>query len=352
MSRPEPDGQSAAPSPDAALREFFAAGRRRALDGHDSDLWNALERAAEGGKRFRPALLMGIHDALGGAERDAAAQVAAAIELLHTAFVVHDDVIDGDHTRRGRPNVSGSFARQARQAGVEARRAAHFGDAAAILAGDLALAGAVRAVALCGASPAVVRRLLDLMDRALHVTAAGEFADVRLALDLAPATLDAVLRMEERKTAVYSFELPLQAGAVLAGADERAVDRLGELGRLLGLAFQLRDDVDGAFGDEAVTGKSSLSDLREGKCTPLVAHARTTPWWPLLAPQFRNAALDDDGAAYVRELLVASGSRRFIEDLARDVGHAAREVAVDLALGPDVLGLVEAVTGGQSRRAA
>lgn len=232
-----------------------------------------------GGKRFRPALLLSAHDALDGDLGDAAVEVGAALELLHTAFVIHDDVIDGDHTRRGRPNVSGTFLGQARADGADPDDADNYGRTAAILAGDLALATAVRTVATCGAPVEVVHRLLDLFDQALHTTAAGELADVRLTLDLAPATLAESVAMEADKTGAYSFALPLQAGAVLAGADESTVLRLGEAGRVLGIAFQLVDDLIGVFGDTSVSGKSSTGDLRTRKQTPLLVHARSTPEW-------------------------------------------------------------------------
>src|SRR4051812_4044875 len=96
---------------DEALRRLLDAGRARAAatDPEHARLWDALTAATEGGKRFRPALVTATHDALGGLSPSVAVEVAAAVELLHTAFVIHDDVIDGDDLRRGRPNVSGTF---------------------------------------------------------------------------------------------------------------------------------------------------------------------------------------------------------------------------------------------------
>ncbi|WP_418606109.1 polyprenyl synthetase family protein [Georgenia sp. SUBG003] len=88
------------------------------LGGPHARLWDALTAATEGGKRFRPALVVAAHDVLGGGLPGPAARVGAAVELLHTAFVIHDDVIDGDDTRRGRPNVSGTFAAAASAAGA------------------------------------------------------------------------------------------------------------------------------------------------------------------------------------------------------------------------------------------
>lgn len=328
-------------STDAALRRMLEEGRRRAaaVDVHHALLWEALCAATEGGKRFRPALVVATHDALGGDCAAAAAEVGAAVELLHTAFVIHDDVIDDDHVRRGRPNVSGTFRAVAGIDGAGTDAAAGYGLTAAILAGDLALAAAVRAVALCGAPAPVVARLLDLFDLALHRTASGELADVRLSLDLAAATLDQSLDMEAQKTSAYSFSLPLQAGALLAGADDRTVARLGEAGRAVGIAFQLADDLIGVFGDPARSGKSTTCDLRTRKQTPLLVHARTTPEWERIRDHL-GRELDATELDEVRGLLVASGSRRFVEELAeRHLAHA-RAVLDRLGIPGDLLDAV------------
>lgn len=341
-------------STDTQLSGFFLDGAARYQEmGEDyQELWRSLSRASEGGKRFRPALLAGIYAELGGADADLASHVGAAIELLHTAFVIHDDVIDGDDVRRGRLNVSGTFDQRARALGAGCERARVLGTTAGILAGDLALVGAVRMIALTGADPRTTRRLLDLLDHAVRVTAAGELADVRFSLDLEPVSLGDIITMEEHKTAVYSFVLPLQAGAVLAGAPERLVSGLGELGRLVGIAFQLLDDVQGVFGDETETGKSALTDLREGKVTPLIAHARSTASWGDIAPFVGDPTLTESRAAIVRDLLVVCGSRSFIEDLAASYVEAALGLADRLELPPGFISWVTTITDDLARRAA
>ena len=323
---------------DEALCRLLDAGRVRAqaIDPDHALLWSALADAAEGGKRFRPALLISTHDALGGDECCAAVEVGAALELLHTAFVIHDDVIDGDHARRGRPNVSGTFRARALGAGATAHEADAYGRTAAILAGDLALTTTMRTVATCGASADVVDRLLDLFDAALHTTAAGELADVRLTLDLAPASLEESVTMEANKTGAYSFALPLQAGAVLAGADEATIARLGEAGHVLGIAFQLVDDLIGVFGDSSLSGKSSTSDLRCRKQTPLLVHARSTAQWDQICLHL-GRDLADEELAEARRLLIESGSRHFVEDLAEAQITAARAIFDGLGFSVDFL---------------
>lgn len=317
-------------SAECALADFFARGAQHADTAEHRDLWAALTEVADGGKGLRPALFQSVYRALGGTQEQVAAQVGAALELLHTALVIHDDVIDGDTVRRGRPNVSGTFAAQARARGHDPHRAAHYGESAAILAGDLAMAGAVRTLATCGAAQPVVAQMLDLLDRTLHLSAAGELADVRLSMDSA-ADISAAITMEHHKTAVYSFELPLLLAVVLADAGAQ-YGVLSEFARLVGVAYQLRDDLDGMFGAEQAIGKSVLSDLREGKCTPLIAHARTTVYWPQIRPHLGVENIDVHTAAEVRVLLERSGSRAYVQDLAADLAHRARRTVAHLPI--------------------
>lgn len=321
MSAPVREPRAGAPV-DAALEKFFTSGAQHVASPGHRELWDALAAATAGGKRLRPALFHSVYRALGGRETAVAAEVAAALELLHTALVVHDDVIDGDTVRRGEPNVAGSFSADARSRGHDPGRAARYGEAAAILAGDLALAGAVRTVALCGAPPVVTARMLDLLDRALHLSAAGELADVRLSLDGAGDVATAIA-MEHHKTAVYSFELPLQLAAALAGADAEHEAALTRFAHLLGVAYQIRDDLDGMFGEEHATGKSAVSDLREGKFTPLIAYARTTAAWPQIRRHLGDGEADPADVARVRGLLEACGARAHVEGLADDLGREA-----------------------------
>jgi len=107
---------------------------------------------------------------------------------------------------------------------------------------------------------------------------------------------------------VYSFECPLTAGAVLAGASEGAIGALARYGRLVGVAFQITDDILGVFGDPTVTGKSTASDLREGKQTALTAHAATTGAWPAISARLGDPDLDDATADVLRSALLDCGA--------------------------------------------
>nr|WP_276512191.1 polyprenyl synthetase family protein [Cryobacterium roopkundense] len=283
-----------------------------------------MEEAATGGKRVRPTLVLTAFSGLGGVDMALAGQVAVSFELLHTAFVIHDDVIDRDLARRGVANIAGRFTDRAFAHGAEPDQAAVWATAAGILAGDLALSEAHRILARLPIAGDMRVRLLDLLDRAVFVSAAGELADVTNALAQHPPGMDDVVATLDQKTAVYSFEAPLQAGAVLAAASDEDIATLGRFGRLVGIAFQLTDDLLGIFGDSTKTGKSVTADLREGKQTALLAHARSVPGWDVIDPLVGKRDLTEAEAQRARQHLTECGARHRVESLARE--YAARAI--------------------------
>ncbi|MCV2393025.1 polyprenyl synthetase family protein [Actinotalea sp. M2MS4P-6] len=315
---------------DALLDHLIAdAGRRAAVHGERYELmWHEIGRSLRGGKRFRSALVLGAHAGLGGTRPDAAVAVAAAFELLHTAFLVHDDLIDGDTTRRGEPNLAETMRRDAVADGLDAGSAERWSLAAGVLAGDLALAQAHRLVAGTEAPAAVRLALSDLLDETLLVSAGGELEDTSAGLGLDAPTIEQAVRIAESKTAMYSFRAPLRAGALLAGAGPQLLAELDDLGRLLGRAFQLVDDLLGVFAPESEIGKSNVSDLREGKQTPLILHARSTPAWADLVRDLGRSDLDDLTAARMRRALARCSAPVLVQRaVERDLAEVRRRNA-------------------------
>lgn len=308
---------------DAVLARFFSLAKNRAAPFGEQyvQLWQILENNTIGGKRFRPRMVMCAYQSLGGTDLEAAAYIGAAFELLHTALIVHDDVIDHDFTRRGVPNISGSYRDLATANGRTARAAEHSGISAAVIAGDLALFNSYRLIDRSGVDDVTRTRLLEVMDDALFASAAGELIDVDFQTAAEVPRVDDILTMERFKTAVYSFESPLQAGAILAGASEEVIGTLGDFGREIGIAYQIVDDLLGVFGREAETGKTTIGDLREGKRTVLIAYATSTREWADVSSLVGDPELTDEQADAVREVLVSCGARTFAEGLARFYGN-------------------------------
>jgi geranylgeranyl diphosphate synthase type II len=322
---------------EARLEGDIAALWRRVGPGVDTDaLQAALIEAAGGGKRVRPRLLADVHDSLGGRRPQAVLGVAAAIELLHTAFVIHDDLIDNDDLRRGRLSAPGRFRAAAEAMGATPRGTQVYATAGALLTGDLALSGALRALATLELPSPIRLRLVELVTEALATSATGELADVRLSLGTAATGYHDALELAYRKTAAYSFVLPMQAGAVLADAGAATIAILGDAGRDLGIAFQLYDDLAGMFADSDATGKDPLADLREGKPTMLLCHARSTEAWPEIKPRWGDPDLTVADLHAVRRLLEEAGTRLHVETVAaehlqeglRKAGHAGVGVLV------------------------
>lgn len=336
---------------DDAIEAALARLDRRLTDLGDGAqaLASAIRRAAHGGKRFRPLLVVAAFETLGGPEmtRSALFEVAAAFELLHTAFVVHDDVIDHDTERRGVPNVGGEFRARGLQKGADATGAALLGDAAAILAGDLLLHEAGRLVALADLRAPLRAELMQLVEEAVLVSAAGELSDVENAVVAGDVDAERVLRTTHDKTAVYSFSAPLEAGAVLAGADAPLRHALQRFGQRLGLAYQLVDDLIGAFGSSAAAGKDAGGDLREAKKTHLIVLARESDTWPEVSEALALAHTGPVAVHAAQRALSASGARARLESLVAETLDEARAIVAASTLPAEcrsmLLGLVDAV---------
>lgn len=227
------------------------------------------------GKRLRPTFAWWGWRAAGGAahgpDADAMLRAASALELLHASALVHDDLIDESDTRRGEPAVHRRFAAWHGREGWDGDPE-QFGMAAAILLGDLALTWSDDMFHGAGLAPAALARGLRPWQAMRTEVLAGQYLDV-LGQVRRDSTRRAALRVNALKSASYTVQRPLELGAQIAGADGETLLALQGFGSDIGIAFQLRDDVLGVFGDPEVTGKPAGDDLREGKRTLLVAEA-------------------------------------------------------------------------------
>ena len=314
--------------------------RWRAVDPLLEEPLLALESLVlAGGKRLRPAFCHWAFVGAGGDVDDPrVVDAGAALEMLHAFALVHDDVMDGSDTRRGRRTAHLAFADEhaARHWRGEARR---YGEGAAILVGDLAH---VYADALMGDVPADVADVWRELRLELNI---GQYLDLAGTArgDRDPALASRIARYKSGK---YTIERPLHVGAALAGRRADLEAPLSAYGAPLGEAFQLRDDVLGAFGDPERTGKPVGQDLREGKPTPLLAAAadRASAEGAAVLDKVGAPGLTDADVAGIQQVLVDTGALDAIEARidaltatavdaveAADITADARDELVDLA---------------------
>jgi octaprenyl-diphosphate synthase len=255
-----------------------------------------------GGKRLRPLLTVAAAR-MAGAKDDACLKLAAAVEFIHTATLLHDDVVDGSQLRRGKV-------------------AAHliWGGASSVLVGDFLFARAFELMVETGSM-----RALAILAKASSIIAEGEVLQLTRAHDL---NLDqhTYLKIIAAKTAEL-FAASAEAGAVSAAAPEAQVQALRDYGMNLGLAFQLVDDALDYSGAAETLGKNAGDDFREGKATLplLLAIARSGPreaaFWERAIGRLDQTEADFRRA---RELIVGTGALQATLDLAGDYAEAAK----------------------------
>lgn len=285
----------------------------------------ALGAFLDGGKALRPRFCYWGHAAVAaGSPPRTLVAAAAALELLHAFALIHDDVMDGSTTRRGRPAMHEAFAAD------HAHRhwtgtAAEYGRAVATLTGDLAFALATRlATGLPGPALAVWHEIVSELTAGQYLDLAGTARRDR--------TTDLARTVARLKSGRYTVAGPLRLGAALAGRELPA--GLVRYGESVGEAFQLRDDLLGVFGDPAVTGKPVGDDLVSGKATMLLAeaYAAADSRQRALLDQIGRASLDGPGLAAVTRVLVDTRARGRVEQRITDLvdtamrGLAAAEV--------------------------
>jgi geranylgeranyl pyrophosphate synthase len=287
------------------------------IDSRYAELIEEIGRLlARGGKRLRPYLMYLGYTGHGGPDDAAIVRLSIAMELFHTAWLIHDDLIDRDLIRHGGPNLAGAY--RAKLTG--SADAEHLADAMALIGGDYCLALATNLI-LSADLPAArkVTAARRMQEVSQHVTG-GEMLDVLMPiLPLSQCTPDRLLTIYRYKTATYSFELPLHVGGILAGTSAAGLEAMSNFAIPLGLAFQIVDDLLGTYGNEATLGKPVLSDLREGKRTILLLHGLN-----LAAPPDRQRLqelMGNPNAGYrhlaeVRTILEACGARARTEALA------------------------------------
>ncbi len=324
----------------------FCADRRVEFEAISTDLVPVVDYTnslLRGGKRFRAlfcywswaAALEGAVQQQNEAQRAKSASamvgICASLEMFHAAALVHDDLLDQSDTRRGAPSIHRRFEQLHKESGWVGSPE-RFGVAGSVLVGDLMLGWS---------SEIFGNALLDSPNTENESAARAEFSKMRVEvmagqyLDVLEENAAPTRPIEEAvgranrvilyKTAKYSIEAPLLIGAAFAGASTATLRGLSAFGIPLGMAFQLRDDVLGVFGDPEVTGKPIGDDLREGKRTVLVALTRQSLLsgsGQLFDELLAQRDLTGEQIAFLQQTIMGSGAlaktERMIEELANE----------------------------------
>jgi geranylgeranyl diphosphate synthase type I len=264
------------------------------------------EIEARSGKRIRPVLCLLTCEAAGG-QPEQALPAAAAVELVHNFSLVHDDIQDASHYRRGRRAVWDIWG---------AAHAINVGDGIFVLA-RLALHRLVQRNV-----PAAQQQAATLaLDRACMSLCEGQYFDMTFE-DRLDVDLDQYLWMIRHKTATL-LATSARLGAIVAGGDEATLAHYYAFGEHLGVAFQIQDDILGAWGDERVTGKSAATDIRDKKKTLPIVYVLNHPderhsAWQLVDLYSREGPLDETEIGTVLGLLERTGAKAYAEKMAEE----------------------------------
>ena len=282
----------------------------------------------DSGKRLRPLFAYFGFIGADGSHSSEIIRACASLELLQACALIHDDLMDGSDTRRGKPAIHKHFEKLHSQESAVGSSVG-FGQAAAILLGDLALVYADLALHQSGIDSYVLSNVLSVHDEMRVELMAGQFLDV-YEQTRSSHTVERALTIARYKSGKYTIERPLHFGAALAITDKKVfaevTSHYSSYGLPLGEAFQLRDDLLGVFGDPDLTGKPAGDDLREGKRTVLIAMAQesmSSKDIKEFESLFGKQDLDLSGIEKLRTIITDTGAPTHVENLITELTDTA-----------------------------
>lgn len=309
-----------AQSADKFLNSFFAQ-KKKAADKIDLKLGSMLDvfqNYTYGGKKIRGALTALGYELAGGRDFDSILPVSCGIELLHNFLLIHDDIIDKDEIRRGKPTVHALFSK---------KNGEHLGISKGIMVGDIGAFLGYELIVGSVFSKKRITKALSKLNEHLLKTGYGQILDIEFDFKK-KVTWDDVLKVRTYKTAYYTVVMPLSVGAILGGAKDKTLKAIEKYGVPVGIAFQLADDILGVFGKSDKTGKSSESDIREGKKTLLFVKAlelARDKERQFLLKWYGSDKLDKNKIEKIRQAIKDSGSLDYSRKLAEEMAEKGKK---------------------------
>lgn len=317
-----------------ALHEFFKLQKPRAINRWGKDAIERLELFIQNGKMIRGALVFLGYDMLSQQSSNDILFVAETTELFQAGLLIHDDIMDNDELRRGKPSMHTQYSGLMVQ--ENSRYPKNTGRSLAICVGDAAFFLGYQLLNQIS-NQDIRQKLIEIFSNELTSVSFAQMQDMYNGASLRNAALDDILRLYQYKTGQYSITLPLTAGAVLAGANKDTLRHIEKFGEALGIAYQLTDDTLNMFGDPKITGKPIGSDVREGKQTPYVYYLKQ-----------EGVGITDMDIGTIKKNIVKFGIDKKINDLIRSYSAAAQEamqrIPLDRPQKDTVTSLVEELT--------
>jgi geranylgeranyl diphosphate synthase type I len=297
------------------------------------DVADRLKEYSQRGKMIRGALVGFAYRLFhqDGALPAACVEAGAAMELLQSFLLIHDDIMDQDDIRRGGAAIHSQYA----AAAPDPVTAAQYGLSLGICSGDISAFLAVERLATMDAENAIRNRIVSLVAREISLVGLAQMQDVHHGY-VQTADDEAILNVYTYKTGRYTFSLPMMIGALLAGAEESAVQSLARFGEHSGRIFQIRDDQLGLYGAGDEIGKPAGSDIREDKKTPFRnALMSRLPEDSPIRKLFGSHTITDAEIGHVRAALKQYGIQAEVEEFVTRDEHAARTEIASLPISPE-----------------
>lgn len=337
----------------------YLAGQRQYLTSIASELipvCDALDEfLLEGGKRLRPLFAYAGLIASGVAPSQSIIRAISSLELLQACALIHDDLMDRSDTRRGKPAIHRHFE-SLHQSTAMNGLAHQFGEAAAVLLGDLALVWSDQMLNTSGIPTSSLLAAQRIHDEMRVELMAGQYLDVREAGENSYSAHRS-LRIARYKSGKYTIERPLHMGAVIGNPENHGelLSALSRYGIPLGEAFQLRDDMLGIFGDPEVTGKPAGDDLREGKRTVLIAmtlESLDAAGEAELLANLGRPDLTSEKVEELRALISSSGAVEKVENLIEKLMNESLTALEDPVIHPSSRELLTYIALSAVKRSA
>ena len=299
------------------------------------DLMNRLIAFASSGKLIRGSLVVATSEMLGTPADESVYTIAAALELVQSFLLVHDDIMDQDPVRRGKPSIHEQY----RVAGVkqEYSETVRFGESMGICAGDVAVLLAVEAISALPIDPALALRLVRLVSAEIGKVGVAQMADVANGHRPTAANAQEIENVYRFKTGRYTFSLPMMLGAIYAGQTDEIVRGLSEWGELQGVVFQIRDDQLGVMSDTDEIGKPAGTDITSDKQTlhRLEFFARSGAEQERLRALFGSGSISQKDLTDLRDAMKSTGTLAALDDRVASLRDRASQILDRLTLTND-----------------